>query len=108
MIRDGLARCLDHPESRIRVKTPDVGGAFGVKMPLYPEEVIVAHAARALGRPVKWAQDRAEHLLTSFQARDAVIEAELAADDDGRIVGLAASLIWLVHTLHTGLPDVGN
>ncbi len=46
MIRDGLARCLKYPESRIHVTTPDVGGAFGVKMPLYPEEVIVAHTAR--------------------------------------------------------------
>lgn len=92
MIRDGLARCLKRPESRIRVTTPDVGGAFGVKMPLYPEEVIVAHTARALGRPVKWTQDRTEHLLTSFQARDARMEAELASDADGRIIGLRVSL----------------
>ena len=103
MIRDALARCLDHPESRIRVRTPDVGGAFGVKMPLYPEEVIVAHAARALGQPVKWTQDRAEHLLTSFQARDAVIEAELAADDDGHIVGLTASL-WCDVGAYSSFP----
>ena len=92
MLRDGLARCLRHPESKVRIITPDVGGAFGVKMPLYPEEVIIAHAARALGRPVKWMQDRREHLLTSFHARDAFIEAELAADEDGRIAGLRASM----------------
>ncbi len=103
MIRDGLARCLGHPESRIRVTTPDVGGAFGVKMPLYPEEVIVAHAARALGRPVKWTQDRTEHLLTSFHARDAEIEAELAADEDGRFVGLRVSL-WCDAGAYSSFP----
>ncbi len=103
MIRDGLARCLKHPESRIRVTTPDVGGAFGVKMPLYPEEVIVAHTARALGRPVKWTQDRTEHMLTGFQARDAEIEAELACDADGLIVGLRASL-WCDAGAYSSFP----
>ena len=93
MLRDGLARFLSLSESRIRVITPDIGGAFGVKMPLYPEEAFVAFAARRLGRPVKWAQDRLEHLQTSYHARDAYIEAELAADEEGNILGLRAS-VW--------------
>jgi carbon-monoxide dehydrogenase large subunit len=103
IIRDGLARCLDHPESRINVVVPDIGGAFGVKMPLYPEEVVVAHLARDMGCPIKWTQDRGEHLATSFHARDAVIEAELAADDEGRIVGLKASL-WCDVGAYSAFP----
>ena len=101
--RDGLARFLNHPESRVRVKTPDVGGAFGVKMPLYPEEIIIAYAARELGTAVKWTQDRSEHLLTSFHARDAEIDAELAADVDGRIIGLRVSL-WCDAGAYSSFP----
>ncbi len=93
MLRDGLARFLQLPESRIRVAAPDIGGAFGVKMPLYPEEAFVAFAARRLGRPVKWTQDRREHLQASYHARDARIEAALAADGEGRILGLRAA-VW--------------
>ena len=92
MLRDGLARFLGIAESRIRVVPVDIGGGFGVKMPLYPEEAVTVFAARRLGRPVKWAQDRIEHLQTAYHARDAVIEAELAADADGRIIGLRAEL----------------
>ncbi len=93
MLRDGLARFLDIAESRIRVIPVDIGGGFGVKMPLYPEEIVTVFAARRLGRPVKWAQDRIEHLLTAYHARDAVIEAELGATRDGRILGLRAQ-VW--------------
>ena len=93
MLRDGLARFLDIPESRIRVIPVDIGGGFGVKMPLYAEEVVTVFAARRLGRPVKWAQDRIEHLQTAYHARDAVIEAELGAAGDGRILGLRAR-VW--------------
>ena len=85
------------------MKTPDVGGAFGVKMPLYPEEIIIAHAARTLGTAVKWTQDRSEHLLASFHARDAVIDAELAADVDGRIIGLRVSL-WCDAGAYSSFP----
>ncbi len=93
MLRDGLARFLDIAESKIRVIPVDIGGGFGVKMPLYAEEVVTVFAARRLGRPVKWAQDRIEHLQTAYHARDAVIEAELGATEDGRILGLRAQ-VW--------------
>ncbi len=90
LLRDGLSRCLRMPAGRIRVIAPEVGGAFGIKMQLFPEEVLLAYAARRLGRPVKWIQDRAEHLTASFHARDVTVEAELAADRDGRLLGLRA------------------
>ena len=92
MARDGLARFLGLPESALRVIPVDIGGGFGVKMPLSPEELVTVFAARRLGRPVRWTQDRGEHLRCAFHARDAEIEAELAADGDGRIVGLRVRL----------------
>ena len=90
ILRDGLARCLRIPASRIRVVAPDVGGGFGPKMQLLPEEVAVAALAVRLGRPVKWVQDRMEHLQAGFHSRDVIIEASAAAQADGRLVGLRA------------------
>ena len=90
LLRDGLARSLGIAASRIRVIAPDVGGAFGPKMQLFPEEVAVAALAMRLARPVKWVQDRMEHLQAAFHSRDATVEAEAAAEPDGRIAGLRA------------------
>ena len=90
ILRDGLARSLGLAANRIRVVAPDVGGGFGPKMQLLPEEVATAALAVRLGRPVKWVQDRMEHLQSAFHSRDATVEAEAAADDDGRLVGLRA------------------
>lgn len=92
ILRDGIAKFLRLPESKIRVRTTDIGGGFGVKMLLYPEEAITAFAARALGGAVKWTQDRLEHLERGYHARDAVIEASLAADEEGRILGMKAEV----------------
>ena len=83
-----LARSLGVAESRIRVVTDDVGGAFGVKIPPYPEHVLVAWAARQLGRPVKWIADRTESFLSDGQGRDHVTEAELALDAEGRFLAI--------------------
>ena len=90
ILRDGLARCLGLAANRIRVVAPDVGGGFGPKMQLLPEEVVTAALAVRLGHPVKWVQDRMEHLQAAFHARDATVEAEAAAEADGRLVGLRA------------------
>ena len=62
---------------------PDVGGGFGPRTNLYPEQVAVVFAARRLGRPVKWTGDRSEAFLTDYQARDFVTEARLALDRVG-------------------------
>src|SRR5207247_2223887 len=78
----------DLPVHRLRVVAPDVGGGFGVKSALYPEEVAVCALARLTGRPVQWVADRREDLLTSTQAWDETIEAELAVNADGTIRGL--------------------
>ncbi len=88
ILRKGLSECLSHPEHKLRVVAPDVGGGFGVKMHVFPEELVVAHLARELERPVKWIEDRVENLLASIHARDHVLEAEIAARRDGTILGL--------------------
>jgi aerobic carbon-monoxide dehydrogenase large subunit len=93
MVRDALAEILGLPGHRIRVVAPDVGGGFGVKSVLYPEEIDVCALARLLGRPVKWLGDRREDLLTSTQAWDETIDAELSVNRDGTIRGLRAAVV---------------
>ena len=80
MLREALAELLGIPAHRIRVVAPDVGGGFGMKSALYPEEVAVVGAGAPPRAPVKWVGDRREDLLTSTQAWDEDIEAELGVD----------------------------
>jgi carbon-monoxide dehydrogenase large subunit len=93
LLRSGLAEALGIPDSRLRVLCPAVGGGFGPKMHLYPEDVVVAEIARRLRRPVRWLEDRRENLLASAQARDHVNHLEVAARRDGTIVALRSTLI---------------
>lgn len=93
LLRTGLAQCLGLPESRLRVVVPDVGGGFGLKMQLFPEEVVIALLALHLKRPVKWVEDRRENLLASAHARDHIARVALAATRDGRILGLKARFV---------------
>lgn len=93
VIRDALAEVLDMPGHSVRVVAPDVGGGFGGKASLYPEEILVSLLARKLGQPVKWASDRLEDLLTTSQAFDETIDAELAVDKDGRLLALQAQIL---------------
>lgn len=77
------------PTDAFHVVTPDVGGAFGMKIFLYAEQVLVLHAARALGRPVKWVADRAaDAFLSDNHGRDQVNDVELALDDEGHFLAL--------------------
>ncbi len=76
------------PEERIAVKVPDVGGGFGIKNVLYPEECLVLWAARRLGRPVKWIGRRDEGLLSDVGCREQANRAEMAFDGDGRILAV--------------------
>jgi len=76
------------PESRIRVVARDVGGGFGMKGQLYPEEAVAVWAARRIGRPVKWIPSRSEALLGDNDGRDQIVEAELALAADGRFLAL--------------------
>jgi|SRR5579871_4126528 len=83
-----LATCLREPPARIRVVACDVGGGFGQKGVQCVEEALVAFAARELGRPVRWVEERGENLTAATHARDQIHRIALAADADGRILAL--------------------
>src|SRR5262249_30422391 len=88
MVRRALAGWMGVDESRIRVAAPHVGGGFGPKAGIYPEEFAVTLAARKLERPVKWVEDRREHFLATNQQRDEIWDVEAAADDSGRLLAV--------------------
>lgn len=79
---------LKLPMEKVRVKVGDVGGGFGMKTQLYPEDVVCAYAARKLGRPVHWRASRSEEFLAGNHGRDQINHAELALDADAKILGL--------------------
>jgi aerobic carbon-monoxide dehydrogenase large subunit len=91
-VRHPLAGCLQVAQERVRVICPDVGGGFGSRTNLYPEQVAVVWAARRVGRSVKWTGDRSEAFLTDYTARDVVTAARLAFDRKGRMLALALEL----------------
>jgi 2-furoyl-CoA dehydrogenase large subunit len=84
-----LSRALKIPGNRLRLRTPpDSGGSFGVKQGVFPYIVLIAAAARATGRPVKWIEDRLEHLTASVSATNRAVSLAAAVADDGRILAL--------------------
>ncbi len=91
--RHSLAVCLGLPEESIRVTAPDVGGGFGPKGLVYPEDVLTALAALRLGRPVKYLADRREDLAATAQGRGATQHVTIAADRDGRVLALDARMV---------------
>ena len=93
LIRTGLADAIGVAENRVRVISPDVGGGFGVKAQLYPEELSCSLASIDLGRPVKWVEDRREHLLAAHHAREHTHEATVYFDDDGIVDALEAKIV---------------
>ena len=94
LVRNVLAEhVLKVPARCVRVVTPDVGGAFGVKLWVYPEYALVLFAARVLGRPVKWVGDRGEAMASDHQGRDLRSRATLALDADGQFLALVADSI---------------
>ena len=87
-VRRQIAAQLGMTEETIRVVAPHVGGGFGPKVLVYPEEVLVPYLALELGRPVQWIEDRREHFISTAHARDQIHYVELGFDDDGRILAL--------------------
>jgi carbon-monoxide dehydrogenase large subunit len=81
------------PEHKLRVIAPDVGGGFGSKIFIYPEEVVALWASRRVGRPVKWLSDRSEAFLVDAHGRDHVTHAEMALDAAGKILGIRVKTI---------------
>ncbi|MFP7672517.1 xanthine dehydrogenase family protein molybdopterin-binding subunit [Marivita sp. S0852] len=88
MMQTVLAKHLDIPESRVRVVCGDVGGSYGIKVHVYPDEVATAAIAKVMGRPVKFIADRLESYTTDIHARDHEIKAKIAVDADGKILAM--------------------
>lgn len=108
LARTVIARVLDWPESKLEVIAPDSGGGFGIKLPVYPEELACTAIAVLLGGAwnVKWIQDRQEDLIGSSQHRDMVVDAELAYDKAGSILGLKVKILSDAGAY--GVPARGN
>ena len=88
-VRDGLAAMLPGlSPAAVRVVVGDVGGGFGMKTGIYPEDAVVGFAAQTLGRPVKWQAERVEDFLSAVHGRDLLSRAELALDADGKVLAL--------------------
>jgi carbon-monoxide dehydrogenase large subunit len=87
-VRREAAAVLKLPEARVRCIALDVGGGFGVKGHVYPEDLLIPFLARRLGRPVQWIEDRREHLLCSCQSRDQIHDVDVGFNDEGRILAL--------------------
>ena len=107
-LRAMLAAALKHPAERVRVVSPDVGGAFGLRNNLYPEQVAVVWAAKRLGRPVKWTGERSEAFVSDYQGRDCVMRAALGLDAEGRILGYDVELIGNVGAHTVSFVPMGN
>ncbi|MFM9974178.1 MAG: xanthine dehydrogenase family protein molybdopterin-binding subunit, partial [Beijerinckiaceae bacterium] len=120
-IQGAVATVMGLKHEQLRVITPDVGGGFGTKSFNYREYPLMLFAARALGRPVKWTQERTEHFLSCSQGRDNLSSAELALDARGRFLGLRVHIMgnlgaypsqygpyipWLGATMATGPYDI--
>ena len=86
--RIGLAMALGLPEHKLRIIAPDVGGGFGGKNRLMPEDIAVAAMALKVGHPVRWIEDRREHLLASIHCRDHYYDLTISADRDGTLLGV--------------------
>ena len=93
LVRRGLAHQFGAPETAIRVIAPDTGGGFGPKGGFYVEEIVVTAAARLLGRPVKWIEDRREHFVATQGQRDSHWALEAAVTDEGRITAVRGQVV---------------
>ena len=113
VLRSALAAALGLAETRVRVVAPDVGGGFGLKTHVFPEELAVAAVARLLGRPVKWIEQRREQLTAAAHAREQRIDVELAADAAGVVRGLRARVVsdagaYHIYPLTAALEPLGS
>ena len=97
-------------ENRVRVIAPEVGGGFGSKIPCYPDEALVSWAAMKMNRPIKWTETRSENYLITIHGRDHIQQAEMAADQSGKILGVRATVYagmgGYLSTAAPGIPTI--
>jgi carbon-monoxide dehydrogenase large subunit len=109
IVRGFISMALGVPEERVRCIAPDVGGGFGVKGHPYVEEAVIAFLSRYLDRPVKWIEDRYEHIISSCHSRDQTHDVEIGFDDSGRILALRDAFMMDQGAYNPlGLPIICN
>jgi len=106
--RNELAGALGLPQNLVRAIAPEVGGGFGVKFGVYPEDATLAVIARRLRLPVRWVETRTEHMLATTQGRDQVTDIEAAVEDDGTIAALRMHVVANLgaYPIFTFIPDL--
>jgi aerobic carbon-monoxide dehydrogenase large subunit len=106
--RNDLATALGLPQNAIRVITPEMGGGFGVKFGVYPEDATVAVLARMLNAPVKWTETRVEHMMATTHGRAQIADMEAAVEPDGRIAALRMRVYADIgaYPVFTFIPDL--
>jgi len=92
-VHDAIVRVLGIPTDRLRVVCPEVGGGFGQKAHVYPEDILVPWLAVRLGRPVQWLEDRLEHLASANHARDQAVRVRAGLAADGQLLGIHAKVV---------------
>jgi aerobic carbon-monoxide dehydrogenase large subunit len=111
ILRIMLAMVTGVPEHKLRVVAPDVGGGFGGKLQVTPEEVITLLVARRLGKPVKWTETRSESLMTAHHGRDQIQYIDIASDREGNVKGLRARILAdmgaYLRLVSPGVPVLG-
>jgi carbon-monoxide dehydrogenase large subunit len=100
IVRTVLSRMLGMGEHKIRVIAPDVGGGFGNKQDVYPEEIVAAYLARKIGRPIKWIASRSEDALSTVHARDQIHKVEFAVSRDGTLLGVRDEILADLGAFH--------
>ncbi len=93
IVRNSVADAIGAAQWQVRVLIPHVGGGFGCKVQVYPEEVLLAHIARELRRPVRWIEDRQEHLVATAHARDQLHRVEAAFDGEGHVIAVRDAFV---------------
>jgi carbon-monoxide dehydrogenase large subunit len=111
VLRTAMAIATGISESKLRIVAPRVGGGFGSKLQVYPEEALALEVARKLRRPIKWTETRSENFVATHHGRDQVQEIELAADEDGKIRGyrtkILANMGAYLRIIAPGTPVLG-
>jgi carbon-monoxide dehydrogenase large subunit len=112
ILRVAMAIATGIPESKLRIVAPKVGGGFGSKLQVYPEEALALELARRLGRPIKWTETRSEGYLATHHGRDQIQDVELAADENGKIRGyrvrVLANMGAYLRIIAPGTPVLGG
>jgi len=106
--RVSIAAALGVDPERVHVTSPDVGGAFGSRTNLHPEPLVLAWAAKRLGRPVRWTSDRSEAFVSDFQGRDIAEQIALALDAHGRVLALRATMTGNIGAYTVGYAPLQN